>query len=124
MDTNILILSAKDVDAIAAGMDPIGIVTLMQQVFNALSHSDSESLDVVSPHRTTVSSETQTTLFMPSRISVAGGTGIKVVSVPKRGGGDGLPATTLLFDDATGKLKVIVNARQLTALRNAAGVYD
>ena len=60
-------------------------------------------------------------LFMPSRAADAGGTAIKIVSVPSGGGAEGLPATTLVMDETTGRVRGVVNARKLTALRNACG---
>jgi ornithine cyclodeaminase len=57
-------------------------------------------------------------LFMPAR--VPGTTAIKIVSVPK-GGSDGLPGTTLVLDEVSGKVRAVINARRLTAVRNAAG---
>lgn len=55
---------------------------------------------------------------MPGRINHR--TAIKIVSVPTAGG-DGLPGTTLVMDEETGHVRAVVNARKLTALRNAAG---
>lgn len=57
-------------------------------------------------------------LFMPGRVNHQ--TAIKIVSVPKQGG-DGLPATTLVMDEKNGNVLAVINARRLTALRNAAG---
>jgi len=62
-----------------------------------------------------------TAVFMPSRIPDIGTT-IKVVSVPfSPDAPQGLPASTLVLDEATGRIKAIVNATALTALRTAAG---
>ena len=48
----------------------------------------------------------------------------KVVSVPSVSGDDrGLPATTLVLDENTGATKAVVNARTLTSLRTAAGMF-
>lgn len=60
----------------------------------------------------------QTMLFMPARVT--GTTSCKIVSVP-RAGADGLPGSTIMMDEKSGKVKAIMNARRLTALRNAAG---
>jgi len=82
--------------------------------------------------------DNHTALFMPARLgpptieltsfasevatnNTLGDTAIKVVSVPKQSGIYGLPATTLVLDEVTGGVKAVVNARKLTALRNAAG---
>lgn len=77
------------------------------------------------PHRTVVSTPSHSVLFMPSRLSPFG-TAIKVVSVPTAQAPlhireRGLPAATMVIDEDTGEVKAIVNARRLTALRNAAG---
>jgi ornithine cyclodeaminase/alanine dehydrogenase-like protein (mu-crystallin family) len=61
---------------------------------------------------------------MPARASAQlqlGGIGVKVVSVPNGGRDGGLPATTTVFDEVTGRLRAVINARELTALRNACG---
>jgi len=52
-----------------------------------------------------------------------GGTAVKVVCVPVKSDPRGLPGTTLVLDEVTGGVKAVVNARSLTALRNAAGPY-
>lgn len=70
------------------------------------------------PLRHALTSPEQTMLFMPARVT--GATTCKIVSVPKAGS-DGLPASTVVMDEKTGKVKAIMNARRLTALRNAAG---
>ena len=75
-------------------------------------------------HRITLTSPTVTSLFMPSRVDPsvgAAGMTCKIVSVPTQGGTGGLPASTVVMDENTGKVRALVNARKLTALRNAAG---
>ncbi|KAH9051636.1 NAD-P-binding protein [Lactarius deliciosus] len=58
---------------------------------------------------------------MPARIPDIGTT-INAVSVPLLlGDTRGIPASTLVLDEATGVTKALVNARALTALRTAAG---
>ena len=62
---------------------------------------------------------------MPSRISSIG-TAIKVVSVPSPHAPPevkerGLPGSTFVFDEEMGRVNGIVNASNLTAVRNAAG---
>jgi hypothetical protein len=58
-------------------------------------------------------------LFMPARIANMG-TAIKVASVPLVSGDDrGLPATTLVLR----REQAAVNARTLTSLRTAAGMF-
>ncbi|KAH7914929.1 hypothetical protein BJ138DRAFT_999122 [Hygrophoropsis aurantiaca] len=83
-------------------------------------HRLTTGIGFTSPHRTSISMEQHTTLFMPSRVADMG-TAIKVVSVPTLPDIRGLPASTLVLDEVTGGVKAIVNARSLTALRTAAG---
>ncbi|EAU83505.1 hypothetical protein CC1G_04761 [Coprinopsis cinerea okayama7 len=100
------------------------------------------------PHRLNIAMENHTALFMPARfcppsslgdqkdkLQSAGSdettkssitTSMKIVSVPgsqapREVAGAGLPATTVILDERTGSVRAIVNARKLTALRNAAG---
>ncbi len=85
-----------------------------------------EGIDIQTPQRTAINSPFHTTLFMPARLSLPqytlGGTSVKVVSVPlKEGDTRGLPATTLVLNEESGAVDAVVNARELTALRNAAG---
>lgn len=118
------VLSGDDVDAIVGSIPPEDLVTLMHRVFSTLSSVEpgSSGTELASPARTTISSPNHATLFMPSRIAAAGGTGIKIVSVPKNDSDTGgLPATTLVLNEVTGAVEAVVNARQLTAVRNAAG---
>lgn len=63
---------------------------------------------------------------MPSRISSIG-TAIKVVSVPSADAPlevreQGLPGSTFVFDEESGRVNGVVNASKLTAVRNAAGI--
>ncbi|KAG8851340.1 hypothetical protein FRB96_009405 [Tulasnella sp. 330] len=126
-----LILSAQDVDKLVKEISPKRLIDLMRTVFQTLSASHEQQsppstspllleTTIQTPHRASIETPKHTTLFMPSRMS-SQGTAIKIVSVPKAGGGDGLPATTVVIDEATGGIKAIVNARNLTAQRNAAG---
>lgn len=116
------ILSAQDVDTVLQHIQPQELVKLMAKVFWNLSSSSNEgNISLSSPHRTTIESPSHVSLFMPSRIAVAGGTAVKIVSLPKGDSGGGLPATTLVLDEVTGEVSAVINARQLTAVRNAAG---
>lgn len=110
-----LVLTEHDVSEITATFTPDFLTELMARAFGELS-----SKSCVNPVRSTIASELQTTLFMPARL-LLDGTAIKVVSVPSVPMPRGLPATTLVIDDSTGAVKAVVNARNLTALRNAAG---
>ncbi|KAL7410587.1 hypothetical protein BDY24DRAFT_399533 [Mrakia frigida] len=59
---------------------------------------------------------------MPSRASAVGGTACKIVSVPRSSADtDGLPATTFVLDEQSGKVVGVVNAAELTGVRTAAG---
>ncbi|KAJ7787395.1 hypothetical protein B0H14DRAFT_284366 [Mycena olivaceomarginata] len=71
--------------------------------------------------------DNHTALFMPARIAqgplaTLRGTSVKVVCVPTSPADSrGLPASTLVLDEETGAVRAIMNASNLTALRNAAG---
>ena len=111
-----LVLSSADVDALVAEISPDELCQLMAVVFKRVS--ENSGLDM--PHRLSVRTESHDTLFMPSRLDTYG-TAIKIVSVPISGGSNGLPATTLVMDEASGGVKAVVNTRNLTAIRTAAG---
>lgn len=111
-----LVLSRSDVDALIADVSPDELVQLMADVFRRVSGC----LGVDLPHRLSVQTDSHNTLFMPSRVDTYG-TAVKVVSVPTFGGQNGLPGTTLVMDEASGGVKAVVNSRNLTAVRTAAG---
>lgn len=114
--TNLLILTASDVDAVVARLDVEELVDLTKAVFGSIP-SDAEK--PVCPPRLTIPAPEHTALVMPARLpatSKVGGTAIKIVSVTQK---IGLPASTILLDES-GRVEAIVNARKLTALRNAA----
>jgi ornithine cyclodeaminase/alanine dehydrogenase-like protein (mu-crystallin family) len=95
----------------------------MAHVFYAFSHGHDRHVRVSTPHRTAIDMACHRALFMPARIADMG-TAIKVVSVPSVSGDDrGLPATTLVLDENTGETRAVVNARTLTSLRTAAGIF-
>lgn len=120
---SIRVLDGKTVDGIVASLPAEGIIHLMRRVFKTLV-SEVGVQDLACPPRTSLQSSNHTTLFMPSRIASAGGTGVKIVSVPKSGtAADGLPATTLMMNEESGAVEAVINARQLTAVRNAAGLH-
>lgn len=131
---SLLVLSSNDVDAIISTFSPQDLQLLMAEVFSLIS-SEEASKRVSMPPRTTISTLNHTALFMPAHIvssqspdrpSTAfalGGTAVKVVCVPAKSDPCGLPGTTLVLDEVTGGVKAVVNARNLTALRNAAGSY-
>lgn len=130
MSSSILVLTGKDVAKLLESPSTVDTALSSQRnAFQAYSRSpDDVSPDtrvpaIQAPLRTTLSSQHATTLVMPARADAEqglGGIGIKVVSVPHEGDA-GLPATTTIFDEQTGKLRAVVNARSLTALRNACG---
>ncbi|PFH49644.1 hypothetical protein AMATHDRAFT_62769 [Amanita thiersii Skay4041] len=144
--SSLLVLSADDVDKVTATFSPTELSHLMARVFLLVSdgnvskgqgiQTQIQAQRVYAPHRTSIPMRNYTALFMPARISETGndleravgsdwdgGTTIKVVTVPRSSADTrGLAATTMVLDDDdTGSVKAILNARSLTALRNAAG---
>jgi ornithine cyclodeaminase/alanine dehydrogenase-like protein (mu-crystallin family) len=127
-------LTASDIATLLA--DPATLheaLASQRDVLSAFSRSsntvtENEPPEIQIPHRTTIATEGCTTLCMPSRVrglegseeNPGTGIGVKVVSVPREGDA-GLPATTTLFEGKEGKLRAVVNARALTAVRNACG---
>nr|XP_019048643.1 hypothetical protein I302_02416 [Kwoniella bestiolae CBS 10118]OCF27573.1 hypothetical protein I302_02416 [Kwoniella bestiolae CBS 10118] len=129
MSSSIRILSSSDVDKVLASLSPDLALSSQSNVFKHFSNplpslSNEGTCDPIqTPHRITISSESSTMLFMPSRAPTGGDTrttSIKIVSVPTMSDG-GLPATTMVMDESTGRVRAVVNARKLTALRNACG---
>lgn len=119
-----LFLSGTNVDAVISNFTPDELVALMATVFTQLSLSSysSSAVEISMPHRAVIPTSAHNVLFMPSRLQPFG-TAMKVVSVPRTKAAQegGLPATTLVMDEETGRVKAFVNAGKLTALRNAAG---
>ena len=114
---SLLILTAADVSTITSSILPDELISLMAMVFFRLHHRH----DVAMPHRATIATSAYSALFMPAHLDGLG-TAMKVVCIPSAGQQqNGLPATILDFDEMTGSLRAVVNARALTALRNAAG---
>ncbi|KAF8151670.1 hypothetical protein B0H34DRAFT_784757 [Crassisporium funariophilum] len=136
---SLLVLSSADVEELAASYAPRDLQLLMGRVFALLSSSQNGQgeISISMPPRIVIPTLHHTALFMPARIGVnprvstdggpssshsfLGGTAVKVVCVPDKSDPRGLPGTTLVLDENTGAAKAIVNARNLTALRNAAG---
>ncbi|EJF62087.1 NAD(P)-binding protein [Dichomitus squalens LYAD-421 SS1] len=119
---SLLVLSASDVSQVTARFSPDELVAVMADVFSRLSTNDP---GIIQPHRTSVPTGNHTCLFMPSRVA-SSGTTMKVVAVPTATAPQdvkerGLPGSTIVLDERNGGVKAIVNARSLTALRNAAG---
>ena len=142
---SLLVLSSNDVDAITSTFSPQDLQLLMAEVF-ALVSSDDADKRAFMPPRIVIPTLNHTALFMPAHIGpqhrrvsteassdssqhanrqtptfALEGTAVKVVCVPAKSDPRGLPATTLVLDEVTGGVKAVVNARNLTALRNAAG---
>ncbi|KAJ7446909.1 hypothetical protein B0H11DRAFT_372872 [Mycena galericulata] len=123
----LLCLSGADVAQVTANFSPSTLQTLMAHVFSLLSSSssDAEIPKSFTPPRIVIPTQNHTALFMPARIAEPAslrGTSIKVVCVPTSPTDlRGLPASTLVLDEDTGAVKAILNAANLTALRNAAG---
>ncbi|KAF9483669.1 NAD(P)-binding protein [Pholiota conissans] len=129
---SLLILSASDVDRVASSLAPDDLQLLMAQVFGRLSVRPGPPGTISMPPRLSIRTNNHTVLFMPARIGAfptktgvegsGGDTAIKIVSVPSsKDDAKGLPGTTLVLDEHTGAAKAVINARKLTALRNAAG---
>ena len=129
---SLLVLSLGDVDAITSTFSPQDLQLLMADVFALISSKGPVSM----PPRIVIPTHHHTALFMPAHIGsttdldisnspifALGGTAVKVVCVPAESDPRGLPGTTLVLDEVTGGVKAVVNARNLTALRNAAGQY-
>jgi ornithine cyclodeaminase/alanine dehydrogenase-like protein (mu-crystallin family) len=127
MSTDLLVLSGTDVDNIIQEITPSQLIALMARVFTDLASSQSSNKlagTVTIPHRNVIASLNHRILFMPSRLASVG-TAVKIVSVPTATAPAGikergLPASTAVLDEQTGEVVAIVNARKLTALRNAA----
>ncbi|KAJ7186873.1 hypothetical protein C8R46DRAFT_1058280 [Mycena filopes] len=125
---SLLCLSGSNVAQITAGFPPEELQTLMARVFYTLTRNNAATPTSYVPPRITFPTQNHTALFMPARIVASPqmhslhGTSIKVVCVPTSPADQrGLPASTLVLDEDTGAVKAILNAANLTALRNAAG---
>ncbi|KAG6897555.1 hypothetical protein C0992_000338 [Termitomyces sp. T32_za158] len=121
---SLLVLSGSDVDHVLADFSPLELQNLMARVFYLISAPRVSPPVIDIPHRTTIHMQDHTTLFMPARVADPHlrGTTLKAVSVPQKSSDTrGLPASTVVFDEETGAVKALVNARALTAFRNAAG---
>jgi len=114
---SLTVLNASDVDQVISQLDLELALESQQKVFTAFSNGTN---DIQVPHRSTLNTSTQSTLVMPSRAGDL--VGCKFVGVPNEGS-DGLSGTTVVLDHKTGKVKGLVNARKLTALRNACGMF-
>ncbi|KAF8919827.1 hypothetical protein CPB85DRAFT_1275541 [Mucidula mucida] len=114
MSGDLLVLSASDVDHIVADLAPDELTSLMKGVFHPAPFTDDSTS---CPPRLTLPAPLHTALVMPARLPAHGST-VKVVAIPKTSS-SGLPASTIILDHL-GRVKALINARKLTALRNAA----
>ncbi|ORY34322.1 hypothetical protein BCR39DRAFT_517682 [Naematelia encephala] len=114
--TTIRILSASDISSVLPDIPTQTLLASQSTVFQSLS---AKSASIQTPHRATLSSDEQTVLVMPGKAGTD--MAVKIVSVPCGSSSDGLPASTVVIDSESGKVTGLVNARLLTALRNAAG---
>lgn len=120
MSSDLLVLTAADVEEVLNSTPVDDLVTLMGRVFSRLTNHPNAA---VCPQRLTVPTASHNALFMPARITPFG-TAMKVVSVPTTMGDTrGLPASTLVLDEETGAVRALLNASALTAYRTAAGVF-
>lgn len=113
LQINMLILSQHDIDAIVSTIPLHSLLINQQQAFANYSTNTAQC-----PQRTVIPTLHHNVLFMPSRGSESG-TALKVVSVPTSKQG-GLPATTMLLDEESGRVECLLNAKDLTAVRTAA----
>jgi ornithine cyclodeaminase/alanine dehydrogenase-like protein (mu-crystallin family) len=124
MSRALTILTGSQVDKIISKLDLEAALTSQAQVFKAFSaqkgSDNAASPPIQTPLRSKITSSSATSLFMPSRVAAIDTTACKIVSIPQGGSQDGLPGTTVVLD-SEGNTRGIVNARKLTALRNAAG---
>ncbi|ODO01981.1 ornithine cyclodeaminase [Cryptococcus wingfieldii CBS 7118] len=126
------VVSGPQVDSILETLSPQLALASQAKVFLGFTRQANEAptqgpASIQTPHRVTVNTPDFTLLFMPARAPVRNSeqettaTACKIVSVPSRGSPDGLPASTIVMDEVTGKARALINARKLTALRNACG---
>ncbi|KAJ7675493.1 hypothetical protein B0H17DRAFT_1080933 [Mycena rosella] len=105
---SLLCLSGADVARVTLDFSPAALQTLMAHVFSVLSSGDNaENPTSYTPHRITIPTQNHMALFMPARIA----------SLPCCAG----PRSNRMRPHESGAVKAILNAANLTALRNAAG---
>ncbi|KAK1228145.1 hypothetical protein PQX77_008828 [Marasmius sp. AFHP31] len=100
---SLLVLSARDVERVTSDFSPGHLQLLMADVFAMASTPSKESSSLsFQPHRITIPTAYHKALFMPARINTIGST-MKVVSVSTRSDDvGGLPASTIVLDNASG----------------------
>jgi ornithine cyclodeaminase len=109
------VLTGSDVQKVVDELDVQDLIDMTSSLFQLVSSRKG----ITTPHRLSIDTGSQVSLFMPSWVESTG-VAVKVVSVPKEGT-SGIAATTLVIDQNSGQVKGIINARKLTALRTAAG---
>lgn len=128
---SLLVLSAADVEIIAATLLPTQLMDLMRQVFGdfaaaknwswSSAEAQAHASSAQRPASTSISHGCHTTLLTPSWWYGVG-TAIKIASAPQGGtSSSAVPATTVVMDTTTGIPKAIINSSVLTAMRTAAG---
>ena len=112
--TSLRILTADDVSQVTSQLSISQVVQAVWTSLSGFSHGQYEC-----PARLTTCHANYTSLHMPSTSSL--GTVEKIVSVPSRKSDGGLPASVVVLHEETGKIKCLMNASRLTAIRTAAG---
>ena len=117
MPSTFRLLTEDDVRRLLTGDD---LVAMMEEALGAFSAGA-----VVQPIRTTllVGPERAVLSLMPAHVPARAALGSKIVSVFNSNHARGLPshfATILLFDDATGALKAVMDGSHITEVRTAA----
>lgn len=125
-----LVLNRAEVGRLIKSIRPDDLCTLMAKTLFAACqpvHIETSpgTAAIQAPLRLVTTTDDCTMLYMPARLSTAQNasmTAIKCVGVPKPHATEakGLPGTTLLFDEATGACKAMINSSDLTGLRTAS----
>ncbi|EPQ29549.1 uncharacterized protein PFL1_02768 [Pseudozyma flocculosa PF-1] len=127
-DDKVLIVSGKDISTLSLEIPLSSILSNQADVFRMLSLPSAAIAPqdaAQCPPRIGINAPHHTVLFMPA--SSEGTTSVKCVSVPKpseplpAGVPGGIPGTTLLFHTKSSRVRAVVNAAELTAIRTAAG---
>ncbi|GAA5893583.1 uncharacterized protein JCM6883_003568 [Sporobolomyces salmoneus] len=123
----LLVISAAEVAQVTREIPASVFCDMLGTTMNAVSNHRpvAEAIPAIqNPQRTSTESEHHRFLYMPSRLATpaqGSATSIKVVAAPKPDCTiPGLPASTLLMDEETGRISAIVNASELTGIRTAA----
>ncbi|GAA5978083.1 hypothetical protein JCM5350_007390 [Sporobolomyces pararoseus] len=124
---SLLVLSAGDVSRVTREIPASAFLAMLGSTMNAVTKQRDEPGTIPSiqnPQRIGTESKSHKTLYMPSRLTTSdqsSATSIKIVAAPNPDCSvPGLPATTLLMNEETGRTDSIVNASELTGIRTAA----